>query len=206
MSLYVLAEKRGVQFDAQSGASRPMVDLLTLKHARFGERFALFLSQVDAAICKQYLNRQQHNGFTNDYELRIHSDPAVVACIKTIGWATQMMASLVVGFATDEAGNLVVQSGLYSLVHMPLLAGDMNWLFAGGQKHKPDVLTSAYSFIAQRGAPDYQDDINRLDKMRPDEVNRIAEMALTQIGVKTTGTGNGLSLYSPSRKAWRRLV
>ena len=206
MSLYVLAEKRGTQIEAPSGASQALVEVLTLQHHSIGECFALFLSPVDAAICKQYLNRQHHEGQRNRYEMRIHSDPAVVNCIKTVGRATQMRASLVSGFATDNSGKLVVQAGLYSLVHMPLLAGDMNWLFAGGPKPKPDVLTSAYAGIAQYGAADHQDDINRLDMMEPEAINKIAEIALAQIGARTAGTGTGFSLYSPSRQAWRRLV
>ena len=206
MSLYVLAEKRGAHIDAQSGTSQESVELLTVQHPRIGEDFALFLSPVDAAICKQYLNRQRHDGQKNQYEMRLHSDPAVVNCIKTVGRATQMRASLVSGFATDDAGKLVVQAGLYSLVHMPLLAGDMNWLFAGGQKPKPDALTSVYAALAQYGAVDHQDDINRLDMMEPEAINKIAEIALAQIGARTAGTGNGFSLYSPSRQAWRRLA
>lgn len=206
MTLYVLAEKRGTQIDARSGAAQPLVELLTIQHPRVGECFAIFLSPVDAAICKRYLNRQRHAGLKNDYEMRIHSDPAVVNCIKTAGRSTQMKASLVSGFATDATGKLVVQAGLYSLVHMPLLAGDMNWLFAGGPKPKPDVLTSAYEGFAQYGAPDHEDDINRLDMMEPEAINKIAEIAFAQIGAKTAGTANGFSLYSPSRQAWRRLA
>jgi hypothetical protein len=206
MSLYVLAEKRGTQIDGRSGAAQPLVELLTIQHPRVGECFALFLSPVDAAICKQYLNRQRHDGLKNDYEMRVHSDPAVVHCIKTLGAATQMKASLVSGFATDAAGKLVVQGGLYSLVHMPLLAGDMNWLFAGGPKPRPDVLTSAYEQISRYGALDHPDDINRLDMMEPEAINKIAEIALAQIGAKTAGTVNGFSVYSPSRQTWRRLA
>lgn len=206
MSLYVLAEKRGTHLDAQSGVVQPLVELMTIQHPRVGECFALFLSPLDAAICKQYLNRQRHNGLKNDYEMWIHSDPAVVNCIKTAGRATQMKASVVIGFATDASGKLVVQAGQYSVVHMPLLAGDMNWLFAFGLKPKPDVLTSAYEEIARYGAPDHHDDINRLDMMEPEAINKIAEIALAQIGARTAGTGNGFSLYSPSRQAWRRLA
>ena len=206
MSLYVLAEKRGTQIETPSGASQTLVEVLTIQHPNIGECFALFLSPVDAAICKQYLNRQHHEGQKNRYEMRIHSDPAVVNCIQTVGRATQMRASLVSGFATDSSGKLVVQGGLYSLVHMPLLAGDMNWLFAGRPKPKPDVLTSVYAGIAQYGAADHQDDINRLDTMEPEAINKIAEIAFAQIGARTAGTGSGFSLYSPSRQAWRRLV
>lgn len=206
MSLYVLAEKRGTRIDAQSGASQALVELLTIQHPSIGECFALFLSPVDAAICKQYLNRQRHDGQKNHYEMRVHTDPAVANNIKTVGRATQMRASLVSGFATDASGKLVVQAGLYSLVHMPLLPGDMNWIFAAAPKPKPDVLTSVYAGIAQYGAPDHQDDINRLDMMEPEAINKIAEIALAQIGAKTAGTGNGFSLYSPSRQAWRRLA
>jgi hypothetical protein len=183
-----------------------LVELLTIQHPSIGECFALFLSPVDAAICKQYLNRQRHDGQNNHYEMRAHTDPAVVNNIKTVGRATQMRASLVSGFATDASGKLVIQAGLYSLVHMPLLPGDMNWIFAAAPKPKPDVLTSVYAGIAQYGAPDHQDDINRLDMMEPEAINKIAEIALAQIGARTAGTGNGFSLYSPSRQAWRRLA
>lgn len=206
MSLYVLAEKRGTRIDSQSGAAQPLVELLTIEYLSVRECFALFLSPVDAAICKQYLNRQRHDGERNAYEVRLHRDPAVVNCITTIGRATQMKASLVSGFATDASGKLVVHGGLYSLVHMPLLAGDMNWLFADGLKPKPDVLTSAYEGIARCGAPDHQDDINRLQTMEPEAIDKIAEIAFAQIGAKTAGTGSGFSVYSPSRQAWRRLV
>ena len=205
MSFYELAERFGHTLNPRTGGGHDLVELLTLSHGG-KTRTALFLSPLDAAICLNYMNKRPAPGETNRYEIRIHSDPAVVMSITT-GISVGLRPTLITGFATDKkTGKLFVQGGCYSMAHMPLLKDDMDWLFGNKSKPAIDVVSSAFKELAARGAKNYEDEINRLDLMEPDMLHKVAAIALAQLGALLSGDQGGLSLYYPSLQAWVRLV
>lgn len=205
MSFYVLAERFGRSVNPRTGGGHDLVELLSFSHAG-RDRTAVFLSPLDAAICLHYLNRQSVRGEKNRYELRIHSDPGVVMTITT-GISIGLLPTLITGFATEKkTGKLVVQGGCYSMAQMPFLPDDIAWLFGPKSKPKADVVSSAFRSLASFGAEAYQEEINGLDFMEPEVLHKVAAIALAQLGALTSGVGDGLSLYYPSRQAWKKLV
>lgn len=205
MSLYVLAERFGHTLNPRTGGGHDLVELLMFSHGG-QNRPALFLSPVDAGICLNYLNKRPAPGGENRYEIRIHSDPAVVMTI-TKGVSVGLRPTLIMGFATDlKTGKLFVQGGCYSMAHMPLLEEDTEWIFGRRSKPRIDVISSAFKELASRRVENYEDEINKLDLMEPDDVHKVAAIALAQLGVLMSGQQGGLSLYYPSRRAWARLI
>lgn len=205
MDLYVLAERRGIVQEVPSGLSNEIVELFLVEHPACGQVTGLFLSPVDAELCAQYLNRQAHEGLRNRYEIRRHTDPAVQHNVRHLGETLGALASLVIGFTTDAAHQLVVKGGCYSLAHLPLRGADMNWLFGAGPQPRQDVLKSAFEILAEHGADDHAGELESMARLEADAIEKIAAIALRQIGARTAGTPVGLSIYSPSRQGWRHL-
>jgi hypothetical protein len=205
MSYYVLGERVDL-----SQSSRGLLDdavlLMEIQHPEMGSRPAIFLSPVDAAICLQYLNLQDdHGGNPNRYELMIHSSPEVVttiSCSATLG----SLPAMVCGFSTNASGQLVIVGNNYSLVQCPFNQDDYAWMFGNMSKPRGDVISMAYANLRKYGADDHRDDINELDFLDPEQLHRIAKIAVAQIGVLPAGQDGGFSVYSPSRPAWRKLL
>lgn len=207
MELHVLAEKNIRFLELPSGKKQEVVDLLLIHQRNVSSRFGIFMSPLDAAICKQYLNRQlDDREKENKYEIRSHTDPAVIFNVREMGKAFGTCGCLIPGFAVSESGRLVVQGNLYSLASMPLLSGDMNWLFGTSPKPSPDVVTSAVAQLEQYGATDHMSDIEMLARISAEDLRKLAALAVSQIGIEAKGTGVGFAVYSPSRRAWRRLA
>lgn len=201
LPLYVLAESRG--FVLSANRSGPVVEVMTVRHGPV-ERFGFFMSMLDAALCRDYLNRQAHAGTRNKYEIRSIDDPDVVQCVRDFGGAGQT-GTVVMGFSVGPDQKLVVSDGLYSLVHMTCTAGDMNWLFAGVRRPQQTVFDAILRQFGGWGAQDHLEDVQMLVDLPPQSLTKLAEAALALIGVRTAGSDGGCAVFSPGRQAWRIL-
>lgn len=201
MKLYLLGERSGTFIPLPNGKATKVLEFLTVESPG-GSGIAMFASPLDAEICRHYLNRQNHRGRKNEYELVTHSDIEVKTMIRT----HRHCGRLIAGFATDAAGMLVIQEGVHSLAHMNLLPADMAWLFEGAPEPKQSAAKTLYETFVNLNAADYLDELEKLGALDQEALTDLAELAVSRIGVKARGNGQGFSVFSIYEKKWRRLV
>lgn len=195
---YLLGEAHGAVLRLATGQSTPITEFLTISFA-YGKAIALFASKLDAEICRQYLNRQSHDGHKNCYAVVASTDPRV-GILKQVG---NPPARLVVGFVLDQAtGKLVVQGGLYSLMHFNLHTADQEWLLNGGRKPSHSVIESVHSAFSGMGVPSHMDELTELDSLDDRMLVKLAETAIQKIGSLPIGNPAVPAVFSPRRQDW----
>lgn len=198
---YLLGETQQSVMCMASGLIAPITEFMTISFTG-GEAVALFNSRLDAEICREYLNRQNHEGKRNQYELVANTDSRV-QILKIIG---NPPARLVVGFVADQvARKLVVQGGLYSLMHFELHSADQNWLLNGWKKPPHSVMDSVRREFSRMGEPDYQDELAELGKLDEKNLASLAKLAVLQVGSLPAGNPRIPVVFSPRRKGWVEL-
>ncbi len=193
-NLYLLGEEHGSVMYLESGQIQHLItEFMTIDYA-----IALFVSRLDAEICKQYLNQCDQNR----YKVLVNSNQRV-GIIKEVG---DTPASLVVGFVLDQAtGTLVVQGGIYSLMHFSLNPDDQSWLLDGGSKPAVSVIDSARRTLSQMGGHTYIDELEELEKLDEKSLSNLAKIAVQQAGILQSGNPTIAAVFSPRRKAWIEL-
>jgi hypothetical protein len=204
-SFYLLGEMRGTAITIPQLEATEVTEFLTIGFPIGGvehEAVAVFMSKLDAEICRQYLNRQNHEGSRNTYELLANTD-SQVQIIKKTG---NRPARLVVGFVLDQTTRkLVVQGGLYSLMHFDLHATDQDWLLNGGQKPAHSVMESVRREFLRMGEPGYQDELAELEKLDEKSLISLAKLAVLQVGALPVGNPTIPAVFSPRRQGWAEL-
>lgn len=208
MSLYVLIE-RGARVVSPLFTG-PVMEFfqpafLLPGSASPAPHLALFLSPVDAALCKKYMNTRPRQGEDNRYEMALHDAPDVMNAMNYV-MSQGARLCLILGFSTDTAGRLVIRDGCYSLSSWTLTQADLVCLQGLGTKSAHHVLEKAYAVLAEHGADGYEEDIQRLDLEGPPAIHKMAELALAQIGAVKNVQDGGFSIFSPSQARWRKLV
>ena len=173
-----------------------------VEHPVGGSRIALFFSRIDAEMCRQYLNQQTYDGYRNQYECRLISDPAVQEILR--GPINYNMACIT-GFATISTGRLVLSEKLYSLCQVLLHAGDAAWMRGLAPKPAQSFLESTQAYFQMKGAGSHLADCLAADSWDAKLVQQQAQLAIARIGFSATGDETGFAVYSPTRKAWSHL-
>jgi len=86
---------------------------------------------------------------------------------------------------------------------MPLLPSDEAWLFRGGAKPKPGIMTDEERIYPVAGLGSYLSDLRRINKLEEEQLRVAAWEALHRADIAERGTGSRLMVYSLARKSWR---
>lgn len=204
-SFYLLGEHQGTLITTPQLEVTQVTEFQTIGFSVGGvehEATAVFLSRLDAEISRQYLNRQNHEGSRNQYELVANTDSRVQILEKS----GNPLARLVVGFVLDETTRqLVVQGGLYSLMHFGLQIDDQNWLLNGGEKPAHSMMESLQAEFAKMGEPTFLDELAELEKLDQKSLVSLAKLAVLQVGSLPVGNPTIPAVFSPRRKGWVEL-
>lgn len=203
LNFYLLGEPRGTYLTSPVGDPTDVTEFFVIGYPG-GEAIGIFISRLDAEICRLYLNRQNHDDRRNEYEMVGHKDRRV-AIIKKSKIAIPP-CHLISGFVADaKTRKLVLQGGCYSLMHAGLFADDQNWLLWGEEKPQRDILSFMQKSFAACGEDGYLEELRELDGLDGQNLMKLAQIAVLQIGVMTSGTPTIPVFFSPRREGWIEL-
>jgi len=200
-STFLLGEVHGALMSLPSGQITPVTEFVTIGYSG-GEAVAVFASRLDAEICRQYLNQRNQHGSKNRYQVIVNSDQRV-GILKRTG---NPPARLIVGFVVDHVTHkLVVQGGLYSLMHYDLHMADQHWLLCGGAKPDYSVIDSVRRDFLMMGVPNYLDELTEIESLDEKSLVDLAKLAVLQIGSLSSGVPAVPVVFSLRHKSWIEL-
>jgi hypothetical protein len=203
-NLFLLIEPHGMSYELPSGNVTAMSEFFTLTFSG-GEAVGLFLSRVDAEICRQLLNLQCSNGRKNNYQL-VLAEGHWFDQFKKVG--NNPKCHLVTSFLLDEKNRMLAMSGgTFSLLHVGINSEDMQWLLLGGNKPGDDILSYVQERFACMGEPQYIEELNALNNLDERSLARLASRAVLEIGTSMSTEHAGIPvIFSPRRHRWVELA
>ena len=201
-NFYLLGESCGTIITLPFFRAKRVAEFLTIKFPG-GEAVAIFLSRLDAEICRQYMNLQSDNGKKNAFELIVHQDERVQV-FKKMG---NQAYHLVCGFISDAKNKkLVIQGGCYSFMHFGLYPDDNEWLLWGGRKPTRDILKSVQETFSKVGELGYINELKTLDELDAQSLAQLARDAILKIGTSIQKQNGVIPVvFSPRRRKWVKL-
>ena len=192
--LFVLAERTGGRLLNTSGVDVRLCEffMVYLADRRF---VCLFLSRLDAEMM-----RIAENEHGNRYEVMESSAGELGFFMLEL---KDLHCALIPAFAGTTDGRLYLNpTGRWSTCSIPLLPEDEAWLFHGGSKPRPDVVSTAKEMYAKVGLEGYASEVDEVNQLGEQELHLAAEEAMRCADVAECGTGSRLMVYSARRKSW----
>lgn len=194
---FLLGEPRANIFEIHSGAVTEITEYFAIVNSGYNA-VAIFLSRLDAEICRQFLNSQYLEGQQNRYEIVGYQNDR----LKTIRMIRNSPCQFVVGFVLDQSRKLFIQNGCISLMHFKLNPGDVDWLIFDGNKPERDIASTVFSTFSSVREEKYLRELSELQFLDVGALEDMAREAVRQIGVMRTGNPTIPAVYSPYRKRW----
>lgn len=123
---YMLCKRVGVYINTINGE----VQGEDFSFYQFKESVALFISLIDAEICKIFANKSGSNVNHNEYYVISHKSPIAVNLIKSLNIKnTCSVFSLIAGFVADRNSKLVVINDTPTMLMCNLLPKEIAGIF-----------------------------------------------------------------------------
>lgn len=199
--VYLLGEQSGVVTSFKLNKTTVVTEFFTISFTG-GESIGLFLSKLDAEICRQYLNTQEHEGKKNKYELITCNDSRV----EILRDFEKLPFRLITGFVLDaHSKKLVIQGGCYSVMHFGLSDDESKWILWNENRPEQNTLSLLRSLFLHVGEGGYIEEIEMLNDMDQHSLENLAKEAVIQNGLLPKGIASKPAVFSPSRKRWIEL-
>lgn len=200
-NLYLLANPQGRLIIPNIAIDLPVADFFTVVDKE-AETIAIFMSKLDAEICRQVFNHQTNNGKFSKFGLMGEKDQ----CVSILTKFGELPYSLVTCFAINNQNrNFIIDDENISFTCFAINKENENWILRDHKKPTFDIFANVEYLFHSAGENDYLDELQGIETLEQHLLEEMAKEAIFQIGKLQPGEGTNSVVFSPSRKKWIEL-